>query len=118
MRYLMMVSSPENAGPPPLALMEAIQKLGEEAVKAGVMVETGGLGPSALGARIRISGGNLTITDGPFSEAKELIGGYAVYELKSKEEAIEWGRRFMEVHREHWPEFEGVTEIREVVFRQ
>ena len=118
MRYLMFVKSDENAGQAPQALYEAIAKLGEEATKAGAMVETGGLGPSALGARIRISAGKVNVTDGPFSEAKELIGGYAVYEVKSKEEAIEWGRRFMEVHRENWPGWEGETEIREVVFRQ
>ena len=118
MRYLTMVSGPENAGPPPQALMDAIAKLGEEATKAGVMVETGGLGPSALGARIRIGDGKVTVMDGPFSEAKELVGGYAVYETKTKEECVEWCRRFAEAHTENWPGWEGTVEMREVVFRQ
>jgi hypothetical protein len=94
--------------------MDAIAKLGEEASKAGVLVETGGLLPSALGARVRISKGQLNTTDGPFTEAKELIGGYAVYEVKSKQEAIEWTERFMELHTKHWPGWEGETEIRQV----
>lgn len=114
MRFMMLVHGSESFGPPPQALMDAINKLGEEAFKAGVLVETGGLAPSAAGARVRVAGGKITVTDGPFSEAKELVGGYAVYELKSKDEAIEYARRFMEVHREYWPEWEGETEIRQV----
>ncbi|MFL6140339.1 MAG: YciI family protein [Labedaea sp.] len=114
MRYLTMVKGPESAGMPPQALMEAIARLGDEAMKAGVLVETGGLMPSAMGARVRLGGGRVTVTDGPFSETKELIGGYAVYEVKSKEEAVEWCRRFMEAHRENWPGWEGETEIRQV----
>lgn len=114
MRFMTLVKGPENAGPPPQALMAAIAELGEVAAKAGVLVETGGLAPSSVGARVRSSGGKVTVTDGPFSEAKELIGGYAVFEAKSLDEAIEWTRRFMEVHREHWPAWEGETEIRQV----
>jgi hypothetical protein len=114
MRYMTLVRGPENAGPPPPALIDAIGKLGEEATRAGVMVENGGLHSGAAGARIRISGGKIAVTDGPFSEAKEIIGGYAVYECKSKEEAIEWSRRFMELHTEHWPGWEGEVELRQV----
>jgi hypothetical protein len=79
MRFMTMVKSSETSGPPPKALMDAIAKLGEEGFKAGVMVEVGGLLPSATGARVRVSGGKLTVTDGPFTEAKEIVGGYAVY---------------------------------------
>jgi hypothetical protein len=86
MRFMIMVKSAEGAGPPPMALMAAIAKLGEEAMRAGAMVETGGLLPSAMGARVRLSAGKLTVTDGPFAESKELIGGYAVYDVKSKQE--------------------------------
>jgi len=114
MRFMMMVKGPEDAGPPPQSLIDAISKLGEEGFKSGALIETGGLGPSALGARVRVSGGKVTVTDGPFSEAKELVGGYAVYELRSKDEAIEYARRFMQVHAEHWPEWSGETEIRQV----
>jgi hypothetical protein len=114
MRFMTMDKSSENSGPPPQALMDAIAKLGEEGVKAGVMVEMGGLLPSAMGARVRVAGGKLTVTDGPFSEAKEVIGGYAVYQVKSKAEALEWTRRFMELHREHWKSREGESEIRQL----
>jgi hypothetical protein len=114
MRFMTMVKSSETSGPPPKALMDAIAKLGEEGFKAGVMVEVGGLLPSATGARVRVSGGKLTVTDGPFTEAKEIVGGYAVYEVKSRDEAIELTRRFMELHREHWKGWEGETEIRQI----
>jgi hypothetical protein len=109
-----MVKSTENAGPPPEPLMAAIAKLGEEAMRAGVMVETGGLLPSAMGARVRLSAGKLIVSDGPFAESKELIGGYAVYDVKSKKEAIEWASRFMQLHKEHWPRWEGESEIRQM----
>ena len=117
MRFMMFVKSPEDfrAGPPPRGLMEAIGKLGEEAVKAGVLAEMGGLLPSAKGARVRLAAGKVTVIDGPFTEAKELIGGYAVYEVKSKAEAIEWTRRFMDLHKDHWQDWEGETEIRQIM---
>jgi hypothetical protein len=114
MRFMTMVKSSETSGPPPKALMDAIARLGEEGARAGVMVEIGGLHPSAKGALIRVSGGKLTVTDGPFTEAKELVGGYAVYDVKSKDEAVEWTKRFMELHREHWKGWEGETEIRQL----
>ena len=114
MRFLSLVRSRENASPPPNALMVAIAKLGEEAMKAGVLVETGGLYPSAMGARLRLSRGSLSVTDGPFTELKELIGGYAVYDVKSKQEAIEWTTRFMQLHKEHWPNWEGEAELRQM----
>jgi hypothetical protein len=114
MRYITLVKGPENFGPPPQALMEAIGKLGEEAMKAGVGLDMGGLLPSAMGSRIRISGGKLHVLDGPFSEAKEVVGGYAFFNVKSREEVIEWTRRFMDLHRIHWPGWEGETEIRQI----
>lgn len=114
MRFMTMVKAAEHSGPPPQGLMDAIARLGAEAAKAGVMVETGGLLPSALGARVRLAKGRLAVTDGPFTEAKEVIGGYAVFEVQSKQEAIEWASRFMQLHKEHWPGWEGETEIRQV----
>lgn len=115
MRFMMIVKHAEKQGPPPKELMDAIGKLSEEAVKSGTMLGNGGLGPTALGARIRLSGGRLIVTDGPFAEAKEIIGGYAQFELKSKEEAIEGALRFMELHKKHWPDWEGETEIRQMM---
>src|SRR5262249_9471074 len=114
MRFMIMVKSAENAGPPPNSLMTAIAKLGEEAMRAGVMVQMGGLLPSAMGARVRLSAGKLTVSDGPFTETKELIAGYAVYNVMSKQEAIEWSSRFMALHQEHWPGWEGEAEIRQI----
>lgn len=78
------------------------------------MIEIGGLLPSAAGVRVRLADGKLTVTDGPFVESKEVVGGYAVIEVKSKKEAIEQTIRFMELHKEHWPEWEGETEIRQI----
>ncbi len=114
MKFMVMVKGPENAGPPPGALMAAIAKMGEGAAKAGVLVETGGLFPTAMGARVRVARGRLAVTDGPFTEAKEVIGGYAVYEVGSKQEALEMTKAFMELHREHWPGWEGEAELRQI----
>jgi hypothetical protein len=114
MRFMMIVKHRENQGPPPKQLMDAITKLGEEATKAGTMLGNGGLGPTAQGARVRLSGGQVTVTDGPFTEAKEVIGGYAQFELKSRQEAIESAVQFMELHKKYWPSWEGETEVRQM----
>ena len=114
MKFMMIVKSAERSGFPPKELMDAIDKLSQEAAKAGTMVGGGGLGPTALGARVRLSDGKITVTDGPFTEAKEIVGGYAQFELNSKQEAIEGALRFMELHKKHWPGWEGETEIRQM----
>ncbi len=114
MRFMMIVKSAENSGVPPKSLMEAIDKMTEEAVKNGTMVLAGGLAATAQSNRVRLSGGKISIIDGPFTEAKEVIGGFAIFDLKSKEEALEGAKRFMEVHREHWPGWNGETEIRQL----
>lgn len=101
MRFMMMVkANPEyEAGlPPPPQLIAAIGKLTEEMTRSGVLVHTGGLAPSAHGARVRCGDGKLTVTDGPFAETKELIGGFAIVDVKSRDEAIALGRQFMELH--------------------
>jgi hypothetical protein len=114
MKFMTLVKSAENAGPPPQALMEAIGQLGQQAGGKGVMVQMGGLLPSAMGARVAVRKGKLSVIDGPFTEAKEVVGGFAVYDVPTKEEAIEWTRRFMELHRVHWPGWEGETELRQM----
>src|SRR5438876_2637051 len=114
MRFMMIVKHAEKQGPPPKQLMDEIAKLTEEAVKVGTLLGNGGLGPTALGARVRLSGGKVTVTDGPFTEAKEVIGGYAQFEMKSKQEAIESAVVFMELHKKHWPGWEGTTEVRQI----
>jgi hypothetical protein len=83
MRFMMLVKSPENAGPPPKELMDAIAKLGEESSKAGSMIESGGLAPAAMSTRVRLSQGKITALDGPFAETRELVGGYAIFEFNS-----------------------------------
>jgi hypothetical protein len=115
MKYMMIVKHAENQGPPPQALMDAIGKLLEEDAKnGGTLIGNGGLGPTALGARVRLSGGQVSVIDGPFTEAKEVIGGYAQFELNSKQEAIEGAVRFMELHKKHWPGWVGETEVRQM----
>ena len=114
MRFMMIVKHSEKQGPPPKSLMDAIAKLAEEAAKDGTLLGNGGLAPTAQGASVRLSGGKITVTDGPFIETREVIGGYAQFELKSKEEAIESAVRFMELHKQHWPGWEGETEVRQM----
>jgi len=94
--------------------IEAIGKLGEQAVKAGTALGQGGLKPTDGGARVRLSGGQITVTDGPFAQAKEVIGGYGVFELKSREEAIQSAVQFMELHKKYWPAWQGETEVRQM----
>jgi hypothetical protein len=105
----------EAGAPPPPELMAAVGKLSEEMIQAGVLLETGGLLPTSKGALINVKKGKLTVTDGPFSEAKEVIGGYAILQCKSKEEAIERARRFMQLHADFLgPAYEGELEIRQM----
>jgi hypothetical protein len=112
MRFMMIVKHAENQGMPPKPLMDAIAKLAEQETKTGTMVGTGGLAPSVYGARVRLSGGQVKVIDGPFTEAKEVIGGYAQFELKSREEAVASAVAFMELHKQYWPGWEGETEVR------
>jgi hypothetical protein len=116
MKYMMIVKHKgEVCGPPPKQLMEEIDKLAKEAINAGTMLGGGGLKPTAAGARVRLTNGQITVIDGPFAEAKEIIGGYAQFELNSKEEAIEGARKFMELHKKYWPGWEGETEVRQMM---
>ncbi len=114
MRYLTFIRHSESyrQSGPPAALMEAMGKFVEKSMKDGTLVDTGGLLPSKEGARVRLANGKITVTDGPFSESKEVIGGWAILELKSKEDAIRVATEFMELHRKHWPGFEGESEVR------
>ena len=114
MRYMMLLSGANPTTPPPPGLYEAIMKLGGEATEAGVLLDTAGLLPSAAGARVTAASGQMTVTDGPFTESKELIS-YALYEVRSKEEAIEWASRFMKLHHDLWPGWEGTTDILQVM---
>jgi hypothetical protein len=101
MRFMVIVkaSKDSEAGRmPPEEMLGAMAKFNEELVKAGVMLDGNGLQPSSKGARIRFSGKNRTVIDGPFAETKELVAGYWIIQVKSKEEAIEWMKRCPNPH--------------------
>jgi hypothetical protein len=116
MKYLMMIKHDEKyrSEQIPQSLMDAMGKLVEDAFKSGKLKDTAGLKSTKEGFRIRSHGGKLTQTDGPFTEAKEVVGGYALFDLDSKEEALKTAHDFMELHRKHWPEFDGTCEVRPV----
>lgn len=116
MRFLTYIESDPSQpfGPPPPELFEAIGAFGAEMASLGVVVDQGGLAPVEQSAHLRVAGGNLTVTDGPFAEAKEVIGGFAMYDVASREEAVEHSRRFMQLHLDHWPAFEGTSVVRQV----
>jgi len=104
-RFLSMILIDERnapAGGPSPELQERMGALFEEITKAGVMLDTAGLTPSSEGTRLTLSGGNFCFTDAPFTESKEVVGGYAILQAKDKAEAMEWTRRFLQVHEEHW----------------
>jgi hypothetical protein len=114
-RYLSMVRIDESAaaqGPSP-ELMKRMGELIEEMTKAGVLLDTAGLTPTAQGTRVHYEGGQISVTDGPFTETKEVVGGYAIVQAKDKAEAIEWTKRFLKIHEEHWTVTCEVREIAE-----
>ena len=107
MKYMMLVKIDAKseaarkyaAGSPPNGKLEAAMgELREKMTKAGVLLDTGGLLPIAQGARIRLANAKLAVTDGPFIESKEVIGGYAILRTKSKEEAVQCGKDFLQIH--------------------
>jgi hypothetical protein len=105
-------TNPDEVGEPPAELMGAIGALGMEAAQAGILVGSGGMG---LDAVIVLADDSISVVDGPYAETKELVGGYATYELPSRDQAVEWARRFVELHRIHWPGWEGRVEINALV---
>jgi hypothetical protein len=114
MKYLMLIKHSESIRnePIPQALMDAVGEFVGDKMKSGEVKDTAGLKPSAEGFRIRSKANRLTVTDGPFTEGKELVGGYAMIEVASKDEAMKLARKFMDLHRLHWPEFECECEVR------
>jgi hypothetical protein len=114
MKFLMLIKHAESyrGEPIPQALMDAMGEFVTEGLESGVVKDTAGLKPTAEGFRVRSSRNQLKVTDGPFTEAKEVVGGYAMVEVASREEALKFARRFMDLHRVHWPAFEGECEVR------
>ena len=111
MRFMFIVTSAHHTAPTP-ELMQAMHKLADREIKAGRMLDNGGLTPLAMGAQVRIIDGQLSVVDGPFVEAKEVIGGYAVFELPGKEEAVAMATEFMQLHKDLMPGWHGTCEIR------
>lgn len=114
MKYLAFIRHSESyrETSPPAALMEAMGQFVAKSQKEGTLVDTGGLLPSKDGFRIRLADGKLGVKDGPFTETKEVIGGWAILNAATKAEAIRIATEFMELHRIHWPGFEGESEVR------
>jgi hypothetical protein len=108
MKFLSIYKNVERNTPPTQEEMARMGKLVEEGMKAGWLVATEGCLPTSLGARVRRSGSNLTVTDGPFTEAKEVVGGFAILKVNSKEEAIQLTRNFLQVAGE------GECELRQI----
>jgi hypothetical protein len=109
MRFMMLVRADkmsESGALPDETILAAMGQYNEEMQKAGVLLDLSGLHPSQRGARVRFSAGKPSVTDGPFAEAKELIGGYWMIQVKSREEAIEWAKRV--------PFVDGELEVRQV----
>ena len=114
MRFLSMIRIDESTGQVPSEqLMADMGKLIDELTRTGQLVSTAGLRPTSEGVRVRLHrGGRLAVTDGPFTEAKEVIGGYAIFEFRNKEEALASAVEFMQLHRQHMPGWEGTCEVR------
>ena len=105
--------------PPDPRLVAAIPRLYEKMPKGASLLSTGGLAPSRMGAKVRVSGGKVAVTDGPFAETKEIVGGFAIVEASSKEEAIAIARGFWELHVEVLgPAYEGGGEIRQMFHQE
>jgi len=114
MRYMMFIKHTEDYrnADVPASLYEEMGKFIEEATKSGNFVGGAGLQPTSAGTRVRLSKGKITVMDGPFTESKEIVGGYSIIDAKTHEEALDLARRFMEIHLKHWPTFEGECEMR------
>ncbi|MBK6704650.1 MAG: hypothetical protein IPG56_13475 [Caulobacteraceae bacterium] len=113
MRYMFLTSGAETGAIPPQAMIDAIEEMTEREIAAGRMLARGGLMPTAMGsARMESRRGQLKLTDGPFAETKEVLGGFAIFEFATREEALASLESFMQLHRQHWPEWEGFCEVR------
>ena len=112
MRIMYIVTSSQPMRGPTPALMEAMGKLADREIKAGRMLDTGGLMPVSMGAQVKITDGKLSVIDGPFVETKEMIGGYAIFELRDKQEAVASAKEFMQLHLDHMPGWDGTCEVR------
>jgi hypothetical protein len=114
MRYLCFVKMDEAEANPPAALMEAMGQHVGEGLASGMLLDAGGLYGVADAIEFRVSGGNVTVTDGPYAEAKEVIGGWAIIKVDSEEQARAEGQKMADLHVRHWPTWEGAIELRRI----
>lgn len=117
MRFMFIIKAASAAAPTP-ELLEAMHALAQREVKAGRMIDDGGLMPRDAGAEVRLAGGKLIAMDGPFAETKELIGGYAIFELPDLDAAVKAAQEFLQLHQTFMPDWEGVCEVRQVAGSQ
>jgi hypothetical protein len=97
---------------PPAGLYEAMGKFVQEGFASGLLIDTAGLKPTSDATRVRLQDRKIKVTDGPFTESKEIVGGYALVNVRSKEHALEVAHQFMDLHLKYWPEFNGECEVR------
>jgi hypothetical protein len=114
MRYMMFIKHAEDftLDDVPPSLFPAMGAFVEAGLKSGAVIDTAGLQPTKAGTKVQLSKGKIRVLDGPFTESKEVVGGYALVEFPSQAEALAFARKFMELHLEHWPAFEGECEVR------
>jgi hypothetical protein len=114
MRFLTMVKGTKDVGPPPPELVEAMGKCLEGQKGSGKMVDSGGLLAGAAATRIRLSDGKIIVSDGPFAESTELVGGYSILEVSSREEAVAMATEVVQIHLDYWPGWVGEFELRQI----
>jgi hypothetical protein len=115
-RYMMFIKHTEDYRGKEITagLMAAMEGFIGDLAAKGKFIDGAGLKSSHKGKRVTLRGGTLSVIDGPFTESKELIGGYSIIEAESDDEALQIAKDFMELHRRHWPEFEGESEMRPI----
>jgi hypothetical protein len=118
MRYMMLVRNVAPPGPPPAAFLAAMGKMTAESAGNGTLLGGGEFGGADASARVRLAGNKIEVSDGPFPEAKEVIGGYAILEYADKEAALTGCAEFLELHRQNWPAWEGEIEMRPILDHQ
>lgn len=114
MRYMVFVKMAPDVGEAPPALFEAMDAEIAQAFAAGTIIAGGGLGGPEQVVELRLAGGAITSTDGPYAEAKEIVGGFSIVEARTQEEAVEGARRVLELHQQYWPGWSGAVEIRPI----
>jgi hypothetical protein len=114
MRFMVMVKMQEDVGNAPAALQEVMGRELGEGFADGSIIDAGGLWPTAQSVEVRLASGEIAVSDGPYAEAKEVVGGYSILEARSQEEAVAGARRVAEIHQQYWPGWEGSVEVRRI----